>query len=391
MPQEPLTIGFLKSLEDIDAADWDACASDGNPFVSHAFLVSLERSGSVGGQTGWMPYHMVIRTEGKDNQQTARACMPLYLKSHSYGEYVFDHGWADAFERAGGQYYPKLQSSIPFTPAEGPRLLVHSGALPEERPILQAALLDGLKQITDKLGISSAHLTFIPGTEASIAEDQGFLIRHDQQFHWKNSGYGSFDDFLAALSSRKRKQIRKERRIIADSDIAIKTLTGNEIEEHHWDAFFHFYMDTGARKWGQPYLTRAFFSEIGSAMADRIVLIMCSRGGRDIAGALNFLGTDTIYGRQWGCIEDHPCLHFEACYYRAIDFAINHGLKTVEAGAQGPHKLARGYVPVRTNSAHYIANPSFRDAVENYLARERAGVAGEIEYLTTRTPFKKSD
>lgn len=383
--EQPLEITFVQSILDIGRGDWDACAGSTNPFVSHDFLASLEASGSVGDDTGWLPYHMVIKGE----EGTLRAAMPLYLKSHSYGEYVFDHGWADAFERAGGRYYPKAQSSVPFTPATAPKLLVNGTTLPGERALLQQALLDGLRAITDKLGLSSAHLTFLPDEEAAAAEAQGYLIRHDQQFHWRNDSYASFDAFLDALSSRKRKQIRKERRTVADSDIEIETLTGDAIKEHHWDAFFSFYMDTGARKWGQPYLTRAFFSEIGTRMADRIVLFICTRGGRAIAGALNFLGADTIYGRQWGCIEDHPCLHFEACYYRAIDYAIEHGLKTVEAGAQGPHKLARGYMPVQTTSAHYIANSGFRDAVARYLVSERHGVASEIDYLAERTPFKK--
>lgn len=387
MPHEPLTISFLQSLKEIDAEAWDACAGGENPFVSHAFLSALETSGSVGDQTGWLPYHMVVKKGDADSPPVA--CMPLYAKSHSYGEYVFDHGWADAFERAGGRYYPKLQSSIPFTPAAGPRLLVHQGVLASEVPLLKAALLDGLEKITDKLGASSAHITFMPDDETEIAREHRFLIRHDQQFHWKNKGYRSFEDFLDALSSRKRKQIRKERRVVAETDINIRVLTGKDIDTHHWDDFFHFYMDTGARKWGQPYLTRAFFSEIGSSMVDKVVLIMCEREGRNIAGALNFRGATTLYGRQWGCIEDHACLHFEACYYQAIDYAIAQGLQTVEAGAQGPHKLARGYEPVQTNSAHYIANPSFRDAVERFLEQERAGVAAEIDYLAERTPFKK--
>lgn len=387
MAQEPLFIAFLPSLSDIDPEDWDSCTGNDNPFVSYAFLNALETSGSVGGTTGWTPYHMTIR-DGDENGNVI-ACMPLYAKSHSYGEYVFDHGWADAFERAGGRYYPKLQASIPFTPAIAPKLLMHKDRLEEERPIIQAALIDGLEKITEKLGFSSAHLTFLPETETNALDDSQFLVRHDQQFHWKNNNYTDFDAFLSELSSRKRKQIRKERQAVADTDIIIRTLTGDTITDAHWDDFYQFYMDTGARKWGQPYLTRAFFSDIGATMADKIVLIMCEREGRNIAGALNFLGSDTLYGRQWGCTEDHRYLHFEACYYRAIDFAIEHGLKTVEAGAQGAHKLARGYIPIQTTSAHYIANPSFRDAVARYLEQEREGVAAEIDYLATRTPFKK--
>lgn len=391
MQQKPLTITFLQSLDDIGAAKWNACAGATNPFVSHAFLSALEKSGSVGDQTGWMPYHMVIQADDVSDVADGEtlACMPLYVKNHSYGEYVFDHGWADALERAGGRYYPKLQSSIPFTPATGPRLLVNANALPDQKPLLQAALLDGVQKITDKLGCSSAHMTFLPDEEAEAAEKYGFLVRHDQQFHWQNAGYGSFEDFLAALSSRKRKQIRKERRTVAESDVDVRIVTGDDIKEQYWDDFFRFYIDTGARKWGQPYLTRSFFSEIGQSMADKIALVLCERGGRNIAGALNFIGADTLFGRQWGCNEDHPCLHFEACYYQAIDFAINTGLQTVEAGAQGTHKLARGYVPVQTNSAHYIADPAFRDAVARFLEQERKGVAAEIGYLSDRTPFKK--
>lgn len=387
MAQEPLFIAFLPCLADISAEEWDACAGGENPFVSHAFLNALELSDSVGDTTGWTPYHMTIRL-GDENGKII-ACMPLYAKNHSYGEYVFDHGWADALERAGGRYYPKLQASIPFTPAIAPKLLVRKDRLDEERPILQAALLDGLEKITEKLGFSSAHITFMPDAEAAQLSGSEFLVRHDQQFHWKNNGYDTFDDFLTALSSRKRKQIRKERQAVANTDISIHALTGTDITEEHWDDFFQFYMDTGARKWGQPYLTRAFFSEIGASMPDKILLVMCKRDGRNIAGALNFLGDDTLYGRQWGCVEDHRYLHFEACYYQAIEFAINNGLKTVEAGAQGAHKLARGYVPVQTTSAHYISNPSFRDAVARYLEQEREGVAAEIDYLATRTPFRK--
>ncbi len=391
MQQKPLTITFLQSLKDIDAAKWDACAGDTNPFVSYAFLSALERSGSVGDQTGWVPYHMVIQADNMPDGTGSEilACMPLYVKNHSYGEYVFDHGWADAYERAGGRYYPKLQCSIPFTPATGPRLLVNANALPDQKTLLRAALLDGLQKITDKLGCSSAHMTFMPDEETAAAETCGFLVRHDQQFHWQNDGYGSFEDFLAVLSSRKRKQIRKERRIVAGSDIDVRIVTGKDIKERYWDDFFRFYIDTGARKWGQPYLTRSFFSEIGQSMADKIALVLCERDGRNIAGALNFIGAETLFGRQWGCDEDHPCLHFEACYYQAIDFAIKTGLQTVEAGAQGTHKLARGYVPVQTNSAHYIADPAFRDAVARFLEQERKGVAAEIDYLSERTPFKK--
>lgn len=394
MPDLPqLKISFIHSIDQIAAVDWDTCADDSNPFTLHAFLTALEASGSVGEDTGWLPYHMVIHegpAEGGDTRDLV-ACMPLYLKSHSYGEYVFDHGWADAYERAGGKYYPKLQCSIPFTPATGPRLLTHAGLLPEQRQHLRDALLSGLATITEQLNLSSSHITFMPEAEALEAEASGYLVRHDQQFHWRNYGYKTFEEFLGSLASRKRKQIRKERKTVTQTDIVIETVTGQDIQEHHWDAFFEFYTDTGARKWGQPYLTRSFFSEIGQHMPDRIVLFMCSRKGRYIAGALNFLGSDTLYGRQWGCIEDHPCLHFETCYYQAIEYAITHKLQFVEAGAQGAHKLARGYEPVRTYSAHHIPNPSFRDAVARFLDHERRGVADEIDYLAGKLPFKNTE
>ena len=390
MQQQPLTISFVQSLDEVNSSDWNDCTGGDNPFVSYEFLSALEHSGSVGGDTGWTPYHMLVQAGMPDGSATLKACMPLYLKHHSYGEYVFDHGWADAFERAGGRYYPKLQASAPFTPAAGPRFLVNPSGIPEERALLKAALADGLVQITDKMGLSSAHVTFLTDEDAAAAQAEHFLVRHDQQFHWHNDGYTSFDHFLDQLSSRKRKQIRKERKTVAASDIQIETLTGDNLTEQHWDAFFRFYMDTGARKWGQPYLTREFFTEVSRTMKDQIVLFMCTRSGTEIAAALNFLGSDTIYGRQWGCIEDHPCLHFEACYYRAIDYAIEHDLKTVEAGAQGPHKLARGYAPVKTTSVHYISNPSFRDAVERFLEDERRGVSAEIDYLASKTPFKKA-
>lgn len=386
---DDLHITFIHSLDEINQIEWDTCNPSNNPFISYSFLRALETSGSVGGETGWLPYHMLLRSNASGHEKLV-GCMPLYLKSHSYGEYVFDHGWADAYAQAGGQYYPKLQSCAPFTPATGPRLMINADISDGQRNELRKVLLRGLSQITEKLGLSSAHLTFLPEGEAVIAEESSYLIRHDQQFHWHNNSYTSFDDFLARLSSRKRKQIRKERRTVHESDIAIETLSGNDINEEHWDAFFDFYMDTGARKWGTPYLTRAFFSEIGKHMADKVVLFMCKRAGRYIAGALNFLGPDTIYGRQWGCIEDHPCLHFETCYYRAIDYAIKHKLSCVEAGAQGAHKLARGYAPVRTFSAHYIHNDGFKDAVANFLNHERAGIADEIEYLGSKTPFKKT-
>jgi len=376
---------LISSIHEISPAEWDACAGTNNPFVSHAFLRCLEEAGTTTADTGWMPYHLILHADG-DETTPPVAVMPMYLKSHSYGEYVFDHGWADAFERAGGQYYPKLQVSVPFTPATGPRLLVREGAPAESGRMLLAAA----QSATNQLQVSSCHITFMEEAEAQVASEVGWLIRTDQQFHWHNADYADFDAFLAALSSRKRKQIRKERRTAVGPDITFEHVTGATITEAHWDAFFDFYIDTGSRKWGQPYLNREFFSRIGAAMADRILLIFAMRAGQPGAGALNFIGADTLYGRYWGCLEDHPGLHFETCYYQAIDYAIAHGLARVEAGAQGPHKLARGYEPVKTLSAHYIANPGFRDAIDRYLRQERQGVDHEIEWMAEHTPFKKS-
>jgi hypothetical protein len=373
------------SLADIPAEDWDACARGEagapNPFVSHAFLKALEASGCVGGRTGWTPAHVLLE---RDDRTVAAA--PCYLKVHSQGEYVFDHGWADAFERAGGRYYPKLQVSSPFSPVTGPRLLVRAG---EDRPAAIAALAQALRKLRDDLGASSTHVTFLPEEDWRTLGGLGFLQRIDQQFHWMNAGYGGFDDFLATLASRKRKAIRKEREAALSSGIAIHRLTGAAIKARHWDAFHAFYMDTGARKWGRPYLNRAFFAEIGRSMADNVLLVMAERQGRFIAGAINFIGEDTLYGRNWGCIEDHPFLHFEVCYYQAIDFAIGRGLARVEAGAQGEHKLARGYMPTPTYSAHDIADPRLRAAVADYLERERRHVEAMGDALAAHGPFRK--
>ncbi len=373
---------MVSAITDIDAATWDACTS-GNPFVKHAFLAALERSGSASTETGWQPYHIKL-TRQSDGQCVG--FLPCYLKGHSYGEYVFDHAWANAFEHAGGRYYPKLQSSVPFTPVTTPRLLT----LGMDDFASKTALLQSVASAVEQLGVSSAHLTFLPKSEAELAAKLGFLVRTDQQFHWKNNSYESFDAFLNALSSRKRKQIKKERRTALANGITIEHLRGTDITEAHWDQFFAFYQDTGARKWGQPYLNRDFFTRIQKTMPDDILLFMCRRAGRYVAGALNFIGPDTLYGRYWGCLEDHPCLHFETCYYQAIDFAIKHGLSTVEAGAQGPHKLARGYTPVKTYSAHWIANQDFKAAIERFLKIERQDIDAEVNYLTTRTPFKKN-
>jgi predicted N-acyltransferase len=355
-----------------------------NPFISLNFLKTLEETGCATRRTGWMPQH--LRLESPEGRLIGAA--PCYLKSHSQGEYVFDYGWADAFERAGGSYYPKLQISVPFTPVTGPRLLVDRAVDPASG---QAALAAGIRALTERLDVSSAHVTFAPEADVSALEDAGFLLRTDQQFHFFSEGYSSYDDFLASLASRKRKALKKERREAVADGIAIDRLTGKDITERVWDDFFSFYMDTGSRKWGRPYLNREFFSLIGERMADDILLVMARRNGRYIAGAINFIGSDRLFGRNWGCIEDHPFLHFEVCYHQAIEFAIERGLKIVEAGAQGQHKLARGYMPVTTTSAHYIPHIGFRNAVADYLERERREVAHTGEILGRHGPFRKGD
>ncbi|WP_394855514.1 GNAT family N-acetyltransferase [Nitratireductor aquimarinus] len=372
------------------ASDWEALAGAGpqaagapyNPFVSHAFLSSLEESGCAVRESGWLGQHLFLRSE----EGVLLGAVPCYLKSHSQGEYVFDHGWADAFERAGGHYYPKLQVSVPFTPATGPRLLVRDGIAPDA---VRHALAEGLKTLTDKLGVSSVHVTFARDEDIAALDDAGFLLRTDQQFHFFNRGYENYDDFLGTLASRKRKALKKERRTALENGIEIEWLTGAGLTEAVWDDFFAFYLDTGSRKWGRPYLNRRFFSLIGERMADDILLVMARREGRYIAGAINFIGSDTLFGRNWGCIEHHPFLHFEVCYHQAIEFAIARGLSTVEAGAQGQHKLARGYEPVTTRSAHYIPHPGLRRAVAQYLELERRDVAEINRVLETHTPFRK--
>ncbi|MBA1140378.1 GNAT family N-acetyltransferase [Mesorhizobium neociceri] len=353
-----------------------------NPLVSYAFLSALEDSGCAVRRTGWQGHH--LRLENADGRLLG--AVPCYLKSHSQGEYVFDHGWSDAFERAGGNYYPKLQCAVPFSPVTGPRLLVSKG---EDSATVKAGLAAGLKAVTEKLGVSSAHVTFAQESDVETLEAAGFLHRTDQQFHFFNEGFSTYDDFLATLASRKRKAMRKERREALANDISIDRLTGKDLTEKAWDDFFAFYMDTGSRKWGRPYLNRKFFSLIGERMADDILLVMAKRNGRYIAGAINFIGSDALYGRNWGCIEDHPFLHFEVCYHQAIDFAIERKLKVVEAGAQGEHKLARGYRPVTMHSAHYIAHPGLRNAVADYLRRERREVERMGEILEEHTPFRK--
>lgn len=367
---------IARGVGELPAGEWDALAG-GNPFLSHAFLTALEDSGSVGPGTGWDPVPITIA--GADGKLAA--ALPAYLKAHSQGEYVFDHAWADAWHRAGGSYYPKLQIAVPFTPATGPRLLLADPAL--ATPLLRAA-----EQVCEENGLSSAHATFIAPEQVPLFEAAGWLIRSDIQFHWENRGYASFDDFLGALSSRKRKDIRKER-AAAQEGVEIRHLTGAAILPEHWDAFWTFYQDTGARKWGTPYLTREAFTLLGERMADRILLVMAFIGETPVAGALNFIGPDALYGRYWGAVLDKPFLHFELCYYQAIDAAIALGLGRVEAGAQGGHKLARGYEPVETWSAHYIVHPGFREAVEGFLDRERRGVAQDRLYLAERAPFRK--
>jgi len=377
MAEADLTVRVAPSIGSLAAGEWDALAGAHNPFASHAFLTALEDSGSVGPGTGWTPAPLVL----EDGAGRVLAAMPAYAKDHSQGEYVFDHAWADARERAGGHYYPKLQIAVPFTPATGPRLLLSDPAYAP--PLLRAA-----ETLCQRHSFSSAHATFIEPSQLPLFEQAGWLARNDLQFHWFNRGYASFDDFLAQLSSRKRKAIRKER-LAARQGVEIRALTGAEIRPEHWDAFWLFYQDTGARKWGHPYLARAAFDLFGERMGERILLVLAFADGRPIAGALNFIGGDAIYGRYWGCLVDKPFLHFELCYYQAIEAAIMRGLARVEAGAQGGHKLARGYEPVRTWSMHWIADPGLRAAVADFLERERAGVSQEQQFLGERAPFRR--
>ena len=375
------SLRLVADITAIDAAAWDACAGPDNPFLSHAFMAALEESGSATAETGWLPQHLVL--EAPDGG--ILGVVPLYLKGHSYGEYVFDHAWAHAYEQAGGQYYPKLQSAVPFTPVTGPRLLVH----PDAPAGTADLLIRGLEHATVAHKVSSLHVTFPAEADWSRLGAAGWLQRIGEQYHWENDGYGSFDDFLATLNSRRRKDIRKERQRAVEGGIRLQALTGDDLKPRHWDAFFRFYINTSSRKWGDPYLTREFFARIGETMADRIVLVMAELDGRPIAGALNLIGTDTLYGRNWGCDgHDYPFLHFEACYYQAIDVAIARGLKRVEAGAQGEHKVMRGYRPVRTYSAHWIRDPGFRRAVADFLGREARAVEAGIEDLAEHLPFR---
>ncbi|MCK0197586.1 GNAT family N-acetyltransferase [Ancylobacter sp. 6x-1] len=404
MPEAALRIRVESRIADIPADIWDSCArgsqisttagkqlssldntinsASPDPFLSHAFLRAVEESGSATAQTGWLPQHLLL----EDENGIIHAACPAFLKSHSRGEYVFDQGWAEAYERAGGEYYPKLQVAIPFTPATGPRLLVRNGPYAD---FARPALAQGLTQLAGHREASSVHATFLTETDARSFLEAGYLSRTDQQFHWHNAGYASFEEFLAALASRKRKVIRRERREALESGIEIRWITGSDITEEILDAFFGFYMETGSRKWGRPYLTRSFYSLVAEAMPEQILFVMARRAGRWIAGAINFIGANTLFGRHWGAIEHHPFLHFEVCYHQAIDYAIAHGLKTVEAGAQGEHKLARGYLPVTTHSAHWIADPGLRRAFADYLVRERAYVAQANAELAELGPFRR--
>lgn len=386
------SIKIEPNIINLNPQNWNACARDKlsenldslNPFISFEFLSALERSGSAIASSGWAGAHLIL----EDTEHNMVAACPAYLKNNSIGEYVFDHAWADAYTRAGGEYYPKLQISVPFTPATAPKLLSRDD---DQLSDTRRAIISAIPALCAKIGASSAHATFLTELDRSLFLEAGFLERNDKQYHWFNENYTSFEDFLAALSSRKRKLIRRERRDAVNNDIVIECLTGSDLKPEHMEAFYAFYMDTGARKWGRPYLTHSFFFMILESMANKILLIMAKRNGKYIAGAINFIGGDVLYGRNWGCLENHPFLHFEVCYYQAIDFAIQNRLKRVEAGAQGEHKLARGYRPVTTYSAHYIADPSFRQAVSKYLDEERQYIAELQNDLAEHLPFKRDE
>ena len=386
MDGDTFTLDLAPSIAEIPAADWDRVAGTANPFVSHAFMRALEDGGATGGDSGWDPMHLILR----DSDGRLAAAMPHYLKHHSYGEYIFDHSWANAFTRAGGAYYPKMLSAVPFTPATGPRFL--TGDADDTRAAqLRAALTNGMTQYLKRLGLSSAHVNFLPEADIAALSDEGWMVRSSIQFHWQNDSYTDFDAFLAALSSRKRKNIRKERRTVAEAGVRLLRLTGDDITTSHIDHFYRFYMSTIDRKWGGAYLTEDVFHQLHASMADRMLLVMAEYDGRIIGGALNFIGEDALFGRNWGADLDIPCLHFEACYYQAIEFAIERGLKTVEAGAQGFHKVQRGYLPVTTYSAHWIAHDGFRAAVARFLDSERRGIDAEINAIEIQaSPFRKS-
>ncbi|SDE56850.1 hypothetical protein SAMN05421538_10833 [Paracoccus isoporae] len=372
-----LSVTVHQAIAEIPAAEWDATGADSNPFTTHRFLAALEDSGSVGGRSGWVPAHLAARDD-----DVLKGVAPCYVKLHSQGEYIFDHAWADAFQRAGGQYYPKLQCAVPFTPVTGQRLIARD-------PRVQTGLLNAMAQLCLQNNLSGAHVTFCTEAEAELGAAAGFMPRATQQFHWLNDGYEDYEAFLSQLSSRKRKNLRKERARAQEFGGTIRQLTGDEITPAHWDAFWSFYQDTGARKWGRPYLTREFFDRLHETMRDDCLLVLAERDGQPIAGALNLIGSDAVFGRYWGTTEEHPFLHFEICYHQAIDFAISHGLARVEAGAQGEHKLARGYLPTETHSLHWVADPGFRGALEDYLQRERDAVGEEIEFLRDWGPFRR--
>lgn len=374
---------MLERIADVPAAGWDACAGDDNPFLSHAFLAALEDSRSVVPETGWLPRHVVV----EDADGTVVGAAPTYVKGHSYGEYVFDHGWADAYERAGGRYYPKLLVAVPFTPVPGRRLLLH----PDADRSVQDLLVETLVDVARQAGLSSVHVNFATREECLHLGESGFLLRIGQQFHWDNAGYSGFEDFLATLSSRKRKQLRKERQAALAAGIEVRALTGAEITPRHWNAFYRFYLATADKKWGNAYLEKDFFIRLGRTMGDRVVLVVAEQDGQPIAGALNLRGADTLYGRNWGTLDDRPFLHFECCYYQAIDYAIAHGLSRVEAGAQGMHKIQRGYLPVPTYSAHWIADPALRNAVAHFLERERPAMEAEMAALARHSPYRRTD
>ena len=373
------TLSLHGSIHEIDPAEWDACAGPDNPFVSHAFLAAVEDSGSASARTGWLPRHAALR----DGAGRVAACVPMYAKGHSYGEYVFDHGWARAFEQAGGDYYPKLQVAAPFSPVTGPRLLLRPGG-----KLGWGSLAGGLAQACREMKLSSVHVTFCTAAEYAALGEAGWLQRMGLQYHWHNDGYASFEDFLGALNARKRKSLRRERRDANAAGLVFHTLRGDQIERAHWKAFYRFYESTVDRKWGSAYLTEKFFPLLSQYLGDRVVLMLAENQGKLVAGALNLAGTDTLYGRNWGCVADFPFLHFELCYYRAIDFAIAHGLRTVEAGAQGEHKIQRGYLPSATYSAHFIAHPGLRGAIGEHLARERPAVEAEMAALMELSPFR---
>lgn len=381
---DSVSVSVHGRVADIAAEAWDVCAGPGNPFVSHAFLLACEESGSADRDTGWLPQHLVL-TDGEDS---VLGVVPAYVKSHSLGEYIFDWGWADAFERAGGQYYPKLLSAVPFSPVTGPRLLLRPDA---DAETLRPILIGAMTELAQRHGVSSLHVNFCTEPEARAFADAGFLCRVGKQFHWQNRGYGTFDDFLAELASRKRKTIRKERERAQSQGLDIRALSGDEIEPRHWDAFYRFYLDTVDRKWAHAYLNRAFFDLLGERLADRVVLIVAEEEGEPVAAALNLRGDKALYGRNWGCAREYPFLHFECCFYRAIDYAIEHGLERVEAGAGGSHKLQRGYLPRQTFSAHWIAHPGFRDAVARFLVQETEMVDEEVKFLTDAGPFRSTE